>query len=172
MRPILALSTLLQLLAPLASVCLDTKQEVDRELLFAKFKVNPSVGRLPSRERIVIDRRSPTETLAQFRVRVRSAAAQRANFAGGFTIVVWSCGFACQDGAVVDVRSGQLRWLPFSISDCADSGELLAFRPDSRLLITGGRLEWSTGQVDQGCPMRFFEWTGSAFKRVHPVGSR
>lgn len=126
---------------------------------------------------LVIERRRPNEALGRFHGRIRAAAKGRANFAGRVAIVRWSCGFVCQDGVLLDVRTGRLTWMPFTVSDCQYiPGELMSFRPDSRLLIVKGGLEWKEpppeGGADEDCRVRYFEWTGTRFRTVDDPGAR
>jgi hypothetical protein len=62
-----------------------------------------------------------------------------------------------------------MEFLPVSVSDCPNQqGNLIDYRPDSRLIILEGSLEWSNGADSEPCGVRFIEWTGKEFKRVVP----
>lgn len=78
-----------------------------------------------------------------FRTRLRRAAEQPPNFAGRFHLAMWGCGTDCQMGAAVDVTTGEVFWIPGTLS-CAWCDEVdaepLAFEPDSRLLVLRGTL--------------------------------
>ncbi|HMB91413.1 MAG TPA: hypothetical protein VKP65_11235 [Rhodothermales bacterium] len=78
-----------------------------------------------------------------FRTRLRQAAGQPPNFAGHFHLTMWGCGTGCLMGAAVDVTTGEVFWVPGTLS-CAWCAEVdtdpLAFEPDSHLLILRGTL--------------------------------
>lgn len=72
---------------------------------------------------------SSKEGARSFKTRITNAyKADTANFAGHYTFAWWGCGSPCQDGVIVDRRTGKIYEIP--------SGSLgYNFRPDSRMLI-------------------------------------
>lgn len=84
---------------------------------FEDFRVPTPV---PARkDSAVIARSDPTlppgreETTANFQKRIRGEAKKGPNFAGHFTIVMWSCGSDCSNLAVVDLQNGKIYDTPF-----------------------------------------------------------
>lgn len=63
-----------------------------------------------------------------FRTQLREAAKRHCpEFAGHYIVAAWGCGSPCQEGALIDVRSGQVYKLPFLLRTGA------AYYPDSTL---------------------------------------
>jgi hypothetical protein len=126
---------------------------------------------------IIIGRREGEESKKQFMDRIRSSAGRRSNYAASYAIVQWSCGMACADSAIVNVRSGHVEFLPFTVTKCRfQEGAQLDYRADSRLLVASGELEWrpsDTGETRvEPCSTHYFIWTGTLLKRVKPAESR
>jgi hypothetical protein len=105
-----------------------------------------------------------------FRTRLRAAARRPANFAGRYVVTTWGCGTGCQLGAVVDLKTGRVHWLPHRLC-CWPYGEPpypapVAFRLDSRLIVlTGARGETETEDGDVG--VHFYEFRGGRFRHLH-----
>jgi hypothetical protein len=76
-----------------------------------------------------------------FRSRLRAAVKKQPNFAGNFVLETWGCGTSCLMGAAIDVATGKVVRIPFSIC-CATPADskfnAIEFRPDSRLIIFAG----------------------------------
>lgn len=121
---------------------------------------------------ITVARIAPGETLNVYVDRLKSAAGMEPNFAGKYSMVLWSCGFVCVGGAIVNVETRDLYWLPFiTAGECANTpGPLLGFKPDSRLLIVRGQLglraQASDEYAESGCGVYRFVWTGREFKQI------
>lgn len=69
----------------------------------------------------------------EFRTRIREGAAsylsdEFTHYAGHYALVTWGCGTSCQSGAIVDVFTGKVAWLP--TASCG-----YAYRPYSGLLV-------------------------------------
>ena len=78
---------------------------------------------------------------------LRQAARRKPNFAGHYVLASWGCGASCSMSAAVDLKTGNVTMLPFTVccSD-ADVAEPLEFRLHSRLLvIRGSRNETGNG---------------------------
>jgi len=96
----------------------------------------------------------------QFKTVIRDAAKGPINFAGHHILATWGCGANCVMASAVDVKSGMVRSLPFSVSGWPlNVTEPLSFRPDSCLLIVRGSRNEST---ERGTYYYMFD--GQAFK--------
>jgi len=62
---------------------------------------------------------------------------QTSAFAGQYILTTIGCGASCILSSIIDARSGQVTWLPFTIC-CWDPGKPLDFRLDSSLLVVHG----------------------------------
>lgn len=152
---------------------------VDSIQAFERFKAHRIMRLDPSAKsirEIVIERRTATESLPDFIRRIRDSGANIKNFDSDFSIVKWSCGFVCQDGAVVDSKRGKVVFLPFTVTqERGQEGLLLDYRLDSRLLVAVGCLEWRSldrRQVNRdACGKYFFEWTIGAFKEIKAMSA-
>ena len=112
-----------------------------------------------------------------FRTRLREAGRQRPNFAGRYVVTTWGCGTGCRVGAVVDLKTGRVHWLPHGLCCWAYGGppypEPAEFRLDSRLIIlTGARGESETEEGEVG--VHFYEFRQGRFRHLHTaeVGGR
>jgi len=78
---------------------------------------------------------------------LRKFARQKPNFAGHFVLATWGCGAGCVMGAAIDIETGAVAWLPFTVC-CwnAEVKEPLVFKARSRLLeVNGSRNEQGAG---------------------------
>ena len=64
-----------------------------------------------------------------FRTKLTEGAKEGPNFAGHYTAVSWHCGTECQAVAVIDAKTGQVYFAPFSTSEDSE------FRVNSMLFI-------------------------------------
>lgn len=141
----------------------------NEDKLFARFAVsNPRYRQHAPK---IISRRQADESRTEFLERIRAAATRPPDFAGFYSVIQWSCGFVCQDLAIVDHRNGRISFLPFSVSQCrGQSGSLVRYRGYSRLLVVEGLREISNTKsqtVDVSkCETAYFEWTGTSCKRI------
>lgn len=84
---------------------------------------------------------------------IREAMKRGADFAGHFSVVLVNCGNACIAARMVDLRTGQLFWIPGGY-------ELdLEYHVESRLM----RVAWKEPSEDAMCVRQDFEWTGRKF---------
>ena len=131
----------------------------------------PQYGAFPAEPRLNGRGSSPVLSTADakaYRTRLREGAAQRSNFDGHYSFVTWGCGSGCATGAVADLRTGQVTFMPFTMC-CADSFydepgfDYIKFRKDSRLVVFYGKR-------DEDGPEGKFYYTfeGGQF---HPVSS-
>jgi len=74
-----------------------------------------------------------------YRTRLRNGAKQKVNFAGHYVLTIWGCGAYCLEGAAIDVTSGKVFMIPFTLC-CWGEGidDPLAFNASSRLISFQG----------------------------------
>jgi hypothetical protein len=137
---------------------------------FGRYSVKPVASSTVNA--VQIARKGPDETLSAFGRRIRREAGKQPNFAGKYSLVLWSCGFICSGGAIVDVKTRELHWLPFiTAGQCVSvPGTLVDFRPDSRLLIVRGQIGTPNPSgptyTESDCGIFKFEWTGGRFQQI------
>jgi hypothetical protein len=70
-----------------------------------------------------------------YRTRLRDGARQKVNFAGHYVLTLWGCGAYCRDGAAIDVRTGKVFLIPFTLC-CWGEGidEPMDLKISSRLI--------------------------------------
>jgi hypothetical protein len=135
----------------------------------------------------VISRNDPalplgqTETEARFLRRIVTEAKKGPNFAGHYTIVIWSCGSPCRNLAVVNVETGESYHTPFigvlgwgsCDEDSVVARDPLSYRIDSSLLVVTGTLEiadYKTGYIEEGpCGRYYYDWNGHELKLIRSV---
>lgn len=113
-----------------------------------------------------------------FRTMIRQGVAgQGVNFAGHYSIVSWGCGTGCQGLAVVDVATGKVHHPANLLAidndnvdyddflNAAGEWELLAFRPDSRLLVVIGGINEDPARRG----ISYFVWQDGHMKRIRFV---
>ncbi|NKI26397.1 hypothetical protein HCG49_07465 [Arenibacter sp. 6A1] len=84
------------------------------------------------------------------------------NFAGHYTLVIWGCGTACQNGVVVDRKTGKI----FEGYGTALGSE---FRKDSNMIIKNiGAIDMETNLIEVFAPSDVSHqvWTGTEFKEI------
>ncbi|WP_296738797.1 hypothetical protein [Mesorhizobium sp.] len=84
---------------------------------------------------------------------IREAMKRGAGFAGHFAVVLVNCGNACIAARMIDLRTGQLFWIPGGYQ--LD----LEYYLDSRLM----RVSWAEPSENPVCVRQDFEWTGHKF---------
>lgn len=97
-----------------------------------------------------------------YRTRLRYTEKLLVNFAGSYTLAAWGCGTGCLAGAFVNARTGQVVWLPGSISEWHGQGERIVFKPDSRLLILAGSVN-----MEEEYGLHFYELVNGGFKKIY-----
>lgn len=108
-----------------------------------------------------------------FRTNLSNALKEGVNFAGHYILASWGCGTNCNDGGIIDARTGNV-YFPkelegIGIGFCEidyETVEPLAFKPDSRLLVLSGFKGGDLNSEKSSCGIYYFEWTGTAFKQV------
>ncbi len=79
-----------------------------------------------------------------YRTRLRETALQLPNFAGHYTVGLWGCGTSCLMGAIVDLNTGSIVEIPFTIcchdADGMNSGRV-EYYANSDLIIFRGLLD-------------------------------
>ncbi|TIR26016.1 MAG: hypothetical protein E5X34_07585 [Mesorhizobium sp.] len=84
---------------------------------------------------------------------IREALKRGADFAGHFSVVLVNCGNACIAARMIDLRTGQLFWIPGGYQ--LD----LEYYLRSRLM----RVAWAEPSENPVCVRQDFEWTGRKF---------
>ncbi|RLL50793.1 hypothetical protein D8Y20_10940 [Mariprofundus sp. EBB-1] len=104
-----------------------------------------------------------------FRTRLKNAAKQSVNFAGEYVLTTWGCGASCIYGAVVNLKTGEVVFLPASFHVGLLESEPLRFHSNSRLLVMRGAL--SEGGEHAA---HYYEYTGGKFMHLKtvPIGGR
>jgi hypothetical protein len=116
---------------------------------------------------------SSAQGARRFRTVLRAGAAKGPNFAGHYTVVQWGCGSPCQSYAIVDARTGRVRFGEESLSVGTD------FRLDSRLLVANPPERWleayGTAAVDAFggyATSTYYAWNGTRMVALDslPIG--
>jgi len=112
-----------------------------------------------------------TDSFARaYRTRLLGAAKLPPNFAGAYRLTQWGCGTTCLMGAVINLKSGRVFPLPFTICCSPVNGENfhpIAFRPDSRLIVfTGLRNEKGADGA------HYYTFDGHRFKFLKTVAAQ
>jgi len=94
----------------------------------------------------------------EYRTRIRRGAAQGANFAGHYAVVILGCGTQCSSFLIVDVQNGRVFARAQKEYTCQPYYNL-----DSRLLVTDVCTGPPTGT---GCTRAFWEWTGTELRAL------
>jgi hypothetical protein len=94
----------------------------------------------------------------QYATMLKSAAHRKPNFAGHYVLANWGCGASCVMAAAVDLKTGSVTWLPFTVC-CwdADVPEPLVFKLQSRLLVVHG----SRNETEKGT--YYYQFDGGKF---------
>ena len=105
-----------------------------------------------------------TKESRRYASQLRYAAKQSMNFAGHYILASWGCGAGCVMGGVIDVKSGHVVMLPFTVSDWPlDVTEPLSFKKDSRLLVVqGSRNEQNPGTY-------YYRFDGNKFSLLKSI---
>ncbi len=99
-----------------------------------------------------------------FRTRLRNSSKEPSNFAGEYSLAIWGCGTSCLMGAAVHLKTGNVIFMPGTISNWQGEGDSLNFQLKSRLLIASGYIN------EEGKHGRhYYEFTGRTFKHIKTV---
>ncbi len=97
--------------------------------MFEKYKVDSIYrGKIHN---VVLD--TPADRLMRTVLRDYSRE-HRVDFAGHYKMALFGCGTACFSGAVIDVVTGQVIWLPFKELSLTDYFEPVSYCRNSRLI--------------------------------------
>lgn len=113
------------------------------------------------------------EGASTFRTRLREGASGGVNFAGRYALVSWGCGTGCMMAGIIDAKTGTV-YFPkelggFGVWMWEDNGDVMQFKPNSRLLVVSG---WPATEADQDNPktgIYYYEWTGTRLRLVKYV---
>ncbi|WFU01947.1 hypothetical protein QA648_17880 [Rhizobium sp. CB3171] len=94
--------------------------------------------------------------------RLRKAVEQPINFGGRYVFAQWGAGTQCDTGALINVATGEVHFLPFAACNWSGFSKPFEVRKNSRLLVVAGQVG-ETGAIGA----HYFEFTGKEFK---PVG--
>jgi hypothetical protein len=113
----------------------------------------------------------PDETAEHLDKRVRDEERKGPNFAGHYTIVLFSCGSDCANMGIVDVLTGHVYDTPFvGVLGCPmNQPDTLLYHLDSRLFVVNGSLELAAKShmiSDGPCGTFYYEWTGKRLKLI------
>ena len=102
----------------------------------------------------------------RFKTQLRNAAQQRVNFAGHYVLSTWGCGAGCRSGAAIDVRTGQVIWLPCDVEfeGIPRNAEPVEFRADSRLVVLYGMMLCDAAQLPSD--RYYYKLQGNRFVRL------
>lgn len=93
-----------------------------------------------------------------FRTQLRVQSGRGANFAGHYALATWGCGSGCSDGAIVDVRTGEV-WFPDLWHSVIVPYTTLIngafFEPNSELLVVRGALS------NERRGVAYYRWHGN-----------
>lgn len=124
---------------------------------FPKFEDYPANTYNGVRAPLVLD----TAEAREYRTRLRAAAKGDINFGGRYVFTRWGAGNRCDYGALVDVATGKVHFLPFTSCNWSKYGRPFKFSKHSRLLAVAGQIA-----KDSPADIFFFEFTGTDFKPV------
>jgi hypothetical protein len=95
-----------------------------------------------------------THESLQYASMLRTSAKQPVNFAGHYILASWGCGVSCIMGGAIDIKSGHVAMLPFTVTNWPlNITEPLSYKKDSCLLVVHG----SRDEKDQGIYYYRFE---------------
>jgi hypothetical protein len=107
-----------------------------------------------------------TREARNFRTELRRQAGLGPNFAGHFTLAMWGCGAGCVTVAIVDARSGEVRFAPFVFEDAWGEDQRVICHHASGYEI-GSELLVVQGKVNGRVGTHYFRWHRQKFKLVH-----
>jgi hypothetical protein len=133
---------------------------------------NPSFEAFPvpvfPQTETVVSVRLTTKVDRRYASALRAAVGQRANFAGRHVLVTWGCGTSCVMGAAVAVKTGEVAWIPFTVSNWNEQiSEPIEYRADSRLLVVHG----SMNEKGAGNQISYWIFDGRTFATLRAKGS-
>lgn len=103
----------------------------------------------------------------QYATTLRQASKQPINFAGHFVLATWGCGSGCVMGGAINVKTGDVAMLPFTVSDWPlNVTEPLQFKKDSCLLtVQGSRNEEGHGKY-------YYKFDGSSYELLKALDDK
>ncbi len=162
MKTLTALLLLILCLGPLASEA--AAQKSSTEPRFESYPARVYRGRVAP-----VNLRS-SKGAGTFRTRLREGSKAGVNFAGHFSLVGWGCGTGCMSVAVINAKTGAVYFpkelYAFGVWLFSDDGEVLTFKPDSRLLILSGFPYSETERDEPKAGLYYYEWTGARLRLV------
>jgi hypothetical protein len=111
-----------------------------------------------------------------FRTNLTNAAKEPSNFAGHYRFTFWGCGSNCGAGAVVDLQTGIVYppplgahgngWDRWIMSPAFFEGSGVDFRPDSRMVIVRGGINYSEHLKSNVPDAYYFLLEGDRFRQI------
>ncbi|MGO4337874.1 hypothetical protein AB4037_23440 [Labrys sp. KB_33_2] len=85
-----------------------------------------------------------------FRTRIRDASKKPINFSGEYSLQTWGCGTGCETGVVVNIRTGQVSFLPSVESSAGDATfvDRFQYKATSSLLVATGTIGEDKGTYE------------------------
>ncbi|MEM5437118.1 hypothetical protein [Paraburkholderia diazotrophica] len=105
-----------------------------------------------------------TAETRRYATQLREVQKHPVDFAGHFVMASWGCGAGCVTAAAIDVRTGAVTMVPFTVSDWPlDVTEPLSFRKDSCLLIVRG------SRNEKGRGTYYYRFDGKYFRLLKAI---
>ncbi len=129
-------------------------------------------GAVPEKAKAVKIDFSSHKRARTFRTNLTNALKEGVNFAGHYVLATWGCGTNCSESAIIDARTGrvffpnELAGAGFGFCELGDETEPLVYQSNSRLLVLNGFKGGDLESEKTSCGIYYFEWTGTALKKV------
>jgi hypothetical protein len=117
-----------------------------------------------------------------FRTNLTNAAKEPPNFAGHYRFTFWGCGSLCGAAALVDLQTGIVYppplgahgsgWSRWIMSPASFEGSGVDFRPDSRLVIVRGGINYSDRLKANVPDVYYLLWEGERFRQLLFISGR
>ncbi|MDR1968230.1 MAG: hypothetical protein LBQ32_05995 [Burkholderiaceae bacterium] len=105
-----------------------------------------------------------THESRQYASILRHLADKPVNFAGHYILALWGCGAGCVMGGAIDIKSGNVAMLPFTVTNWPlDIMIPLSFKKDSCLLVVQG----SRNEKGQG--IYYYKFERNRFNLIKSV---
>jgi hypothetical protein len=113
-----------------------------------------------------------TKAESMFKTRLRAASKEKPNFAGHFRFTIWGCGSNCYEGAIVNLKSGEVippprskAEFPWLMCGSAFEDSNVEVRSDSRLFIFKCGI-WTEYLYKQIPDAYYYVWEENRFRQL------
>ncbi|WP_157179904.1 hypothetical protein [Rhizobium sp. CCGE 510] len=106
--------------------------------------------------------RFDTPRARQYRSRLEAATNDDINFGGRYVFTQWGTSSGCNTGALIDIKTGTVHFVPFAACNWQGFERPFEVRPNSRLMVVAGQIN---GDGARGA--HFFEFDGKEFKSLY-----